>query len=99
MRIIGDQRGNVKRGAKSFYSLGSGFVHGYKWAIDYVDFGDDSALIEMTLDAFGAALRMTECAVILLEAQSVGPKPNPSRTRNYPAGLAETVTECAARYQ
>jgi hypothetical protein len=87
------------RGAKSFYSLGSGFVHGFKWAIDYVDFGDDSALIEMTLDAFGAALRMTECAVILFEAQALGLKPNPERTRNYPEGLAETVNEWAARYR
>ncbi len=64
------------RGAKSFYSLGSGFVHGFKWATDYVD--DDTDLIEMTLDAFGAALRMTECAVILFEAQAIGPKPNPA---------------------
>lgn len=87
------------RGAKSFYSLGSGFVHGFKWAIDYVDEGDDSALIEMTLDAFGAALRMTECAVILFEAQSLGPKPNPARTRNYPAGLADTIKDWAARYR
>jgi hypothetical protein len=87
------------RGAKSFYSLGSGFVHGFKWAIDYVEFGDDSDLIEMTLDAFGAAIRMTECAVILFEAQSVGPKPNPARTRNHPAGLADTVNEWATRYR
>jgi hypothetical protein len=25
------------RGAKSFYSVGSGFAHGCKWAIDYVE--------------------------------------------------------------
>lgn len=85
------------RGAKSFYSLGSGFVHGFKWAVDYVE--DDSDLIEMTLDAFGAALRMTECAVILFEAQSLGPRPNPRRTRNYPSGLADTVAEWAHRYR
>jgi hypothetical protein len=36
-----------------FYSLGSGFTHGFKWASDYVD--DDSDLMEMTLDAFGSA--------------------------------------------
>jgi hypothetical protein len=84
-------------GAKRFYSLGSGFVHGFKWAVDYVD--DDADLLEMTLDAFHSALRMTECAVSLFEAQSVGPDPNPSRKRSYPAGLAETVTEWAPRYQ
>jgi hypothetical protein len=48
------------RGAKSFYSLGSGFVHGFKWLTDYVH--DDSGLLAVTLDAFGNALRMTECA-------------------------------------
>ena len=85
------------RGAKSFYSLGSGFVHGYKWAIDYVE--DDSDLIEMTLDAFGAALRMTECAVVLFESQSLGPTPNPRRANNYPQGLAGTVAEWSARYR
>jgi hypothetical protein len=29
---------------------------------------DDSDLMEMTVDAFGSALRMTECAVSLFEA-------------------------------
>jgi hypothetical protein len=88
---------SIPIGIKRFYSLGSGFVHGFKWAVDYVD--DDADLLEMTLDAFHSALRMTECAVSLFEAQSVGPDPNPSRRRNYPAGLAETVAEWAPRYQ
>jgi hypothetical protein len=87
----------MPRGAKSFYSLGSGFVHGFKWATDYVD--DDVELLEMTVDAFGAALRMTECAVSLFEAQSIGPVPSPSRTRNYPAGLAQIIAEWAPRYR
>jgi len=86
----------MPRGAKSFYSLGSGFVHGYKWATDYVD--DDVDLLEMTVDAFGSALRMTEAAVTLFEAQSVGPQPDALRIRNYPAGLADTVSDWAARY-
>jgi hypothetical protein len=87
------------RGAKSFYSLGSGFVHGYKWAIDYVDRQDDSDLIEMTLNAFGAAVRMTESAVILFEAQSLGARPNRTRTVNYPMELADIIAEWAKRYQ
>jgi hypothetical protein len=87
----------MPRGAKGFYSLGSGFVHGFKWASDYVD--SDVELLEMTVDAFGAALRMTECAVSLFEAQSVGPVPSSSRTRNYPAGLAEIIAEWAPRYR
>ena len=85
------------RGAKSFYSLSSGFVHGFKWLTDYVT--DDSGLLEITLDAFGNAIRMTECAVSLFEAQSVGPQPDPKRVRNYPAGLADTVTDWAPRYR
>jgi len=64
-RTVLDSRSRTRqvmfpRGAKTFYSLGSGFVHGFKWAVDYVE--DDSDPIEMTLDAFGAALRMIECA-------------------------------------
>lgn len=52
---------------------------------------------KMTLDVFGAALRITECAVILFEAQSLGPRPDPWHTRNYPPGLAGTVAEWAHR--
>jgi hypothetical protein len=85
------------RSAKSFYSLGSGFVHGFKWLTDYVT--DDSGLMEVTLDAFGNALRMTECAVSLFEAQSIGPQRDPRRARNYPEGLAETVVAWAPRYR
>ncbi|AKS34674.1 hypothetical protein AFA91_25415 [Mycolicibacterium goodii] len=92
------------RRAKSFYSLGSGSVHGFKWLTDYL-FGvsgdelDDSGLLEVTLDAFGNAIRMTECAVSLFEAQSVGPRPDPRRVRNYPAGLADTVAALVPRYR
>ncbi|WP_029373840.1 hypothetical protein [Mycobacterium sp. UM_WWY] len=85
------------RDAKSFYSLSSGFVHGFKWLTDYVS--DDSDLLAVTLDAFGNALPMTECAVSLYEAQSIGPQPDPRRARNYPAGLAETVAAWAPRYR
>jgi hypothetical protein len=38
----------------------------FKWLTDYVS--DDSDLLTVTLDAFGNALRMTECAVSLYEA-------------------------------
>jgi hypothetical protein len=85
------------RGAKSFYSLSSGFVHGFKWATSYVS--DDSDLLVITLDAFGNAIRMTECAVSLYEAQSVGPRPDPRRALNYPVGLTDTVAAWAPRYR
>ena len=92
------------RSAKSFYSLGSGFVHGFKWMSGYLfdPSGkelDDSGLLEVTLVAFGNAIRMTECAVALFEAQSVGPQPAPRRTLNCPAGIADTVAEWAARFR
>ncbi|OPX05551.1 hypothetical protein [Mycobacterium sp. AT1] len=45
----------VKRHAKAFYSLGSGFVHGFKCLAGYVFDNhklDDSDLLAVTLDAF-----------------------------------------------
>lgn len=89
------------RSAKSFYALGSGFVHGFKWLRGYVfddDRLDDLGLLAVTLDAFENALRMTEAAVSLVEAQSIGPQPDPKRVRNYPAGLANIVSDLAPDY-
>jgi hypothetical protein len=90
------------RSAKAFYSLGSGFVHGFKWLAGYVFDNhelDDSGLLAVTLDAFGNALRMTEAAVSLFEAQSIGPQPDPKRLRNYPKGLADIVSDLTADYR
>lgn len=90
------------RSAKSFYSLGSGFVHGFKWLMGYVlddKVLDDSPLLAITLDSFGNAIRMTEAAVSLYEAQSIGPRPDPRRVRNYPAGLADAVASLAPHYR
>ncbi|OCB38364.1 hypothetical protein A5676_15695 [Mycobacterium malmoense] len=90
------------RSAKSFYSLGSGFVHGFKWLMGYVlddKVLDDSPLLAITLDAFGNAIRMTEAAVSLYEAQSIGPRPDPRRVHNYPAGLADAVASLAPHYR
>lgn len=91
------------RGPKSFYSLGSGFVHGFKWLSDYVfdPSGrelDDSGLLEVTLDAFMNAIRMTEAAVALFEAQATGSGPDPGRARNYPVGLDELVARLRPLY-
>jgi hypothetical protein len=52
-------------GAKMAYSWGSGFVHGYKWAVDYVP---GVRLFGMIADSLAAAINMTECAVALYEA-------------------------------
>jgi hypothetical protein len=90
------------RSAKSFYSLGSGFVHGFKWLMGYVlddKVLDDSPLLAITLDSFGNAIRMTESAVSLYEAQSIGPRPDPKRVRKYPAGLSDAVASLAPHYR
>lgn len=90
------------RSAKSFYALGSGFVHGFKWLMPYVLADgelDDTPLLAITLDAFGNAIRMTASAVALFEAQSIGPQRDPKRFRNYPDGLEDRVTDLAADYR
>lgn len=91
------------RSAKSFCSLSSGFVHGFEWQAEYLfdSSGElaDSGLLEVTLDALGNAIRMTECAVARHEAQSVGSRPDPRRVRNYPAGLAGYVEDLSPLYQ
>jgi hypothetical protein len=85
-------------GAKRFYSLASGFVHGFKWATDYIR--DDMDLLRMTADGFAAAVLMTECAVALHESQAIGsPARMASRARNYPSGVAATVAAWAERYR
>lgn len=90
------------RSAKSFYSLGSGFVHGFKWLMGYVlddKVLDDLPLLAITLDSFGNAIRMTESAVSLYEAQAIGSRPDPKRVRNYPAGLEDAVASLASLYR
>lgn len=52
-------------GVERFYSLGSGFVHGYKWAMDYVLLGE-LEMFRMVADGLAAAVGIAECAVALL---------------------------------
>ncbi|OBI14920.1 hypothetical protein A5712_29795 [Mycobacterium sp. E2327] len=56
--------------ARSFYSYGSSFIHGYKWMTDYARAGTVFTLIA---DALAVALNMVECAVCLFEAASRAP--------------------------
>jgi hypothetical protein len=48
-------------GVARFYTLGSGFAHGYKWAMDYVKTGE-SETFRMIADGIAAAVGMPECA-------------------------------------
>jgi hypothetical protein len=60
----------LESGARSFYSYGSSFIHGYKWMTEYARGGTVFALIA---DALAVALNMVECAVCLFEAASRAP--------------------------
>lgn len=82
-------------GAKRFYSLGSSFVHGYKWAVDYAR---DGHLFSMLADGFAASVNMTECAIALIEAQAQRPNGKTDREYHYPKTLAPTVREWSKLY-
>jgi hypothetical protein len=56
--------------ARSFYSYGSSFIHGYKWMTEYSRGGTVFTLIA---DALAVTLNMVECAVCLIEAASRAP--------------------------
>jgi hypothetical protein len=57
----------LESSARSFYSYGSSFIHGYKWMTDYARGGTVFTLIA---DALAVAPNMAECAVCLFEAAS-----------------------------
>ncbi|BDX32480.1 hypothetical protein TUM20985_30270 [Mycobacterium antarcticum] len=79
-----------------FYTLGSGFVHGYKWAMDYVKRELDS--FAMVADGLGAAVGMAECAVALYEAQAQRQGAPTSRQQLHPDSLRPTISNWAALY-
>lgn len=56
--------------ARSFYSYGSSFIHGYKWMTEYARGGTVFPLIA---DALAVSLNMVECAVCLFETASRAP--------------------------
>jgi hypothetical protein len=71
MHDTGEIAANGLEGAaRSFYSYGSSFIHGYKWMTDYTRGGTVFTLIA---DALAVSLNMVECAVCLFEAASRAP--------------------------
>jgi hypothetical protein len=60
----------LESSARSFYSYGSSFIHGYKWMTEYARGGTVFPLIA---DALAVSLNMAECAVCLFEAASRAP--------------------------
>ena len=82
---------------RSFYSVGSSFVHGLRWVREYMQ--RDTDLLRLTLTGFATAVIMTECAVALFEAQSINAASAGTRAQDYPAGIASTVASWSTRYQ
>jgi hypothetical protein len=76
-------------GAERFYTVGSSFVHGYKWMTAYI--GTEGDVLAQLADSLAAALIMTECAVALYEAQATHPARPLVRRKNYPGYLEPTV--------
>jgi hypothetical protein len=84
-------------GVERFYMLGSGFVHGYKWAMDYVQTGEIETF-RMVADGLAAAVGMAECAVALYEAQAQLRGAPTSRQQFYPDSLKPTIAKWSAFY-
>jgi hypothetical protein len=84
--------------ATRFYRLGSGFVHGYKWATDYIQAGELETY-RMAAEGIGIAVGMTECAVALYEAQAQrhGGAPT-NRYPYYPQQLDPTIQRWSVDY-
>jgi hypothetical protein len=83
--------------ATRFYRVGSGFVHGYKWAMDYVQTGE-LEIFRMVAEGLGVAVGMAECAVALYEAQAQRHGAEPSRKRFYPDRLQPTIVAWSSLY-
>ncbi|MBL3736977.1 Uncharacterised protein [Mycobacteroides abscessus subsp. massiliense] len=84
-------------GVERFYALGSGFVHGYKWAMDYVQTGELD-MFRMVADGLAAAVGMAECAVALYEAQAQRTGAPTLRQQHHPNVLNPTIAEWSALY-
>lgn len=80
----------LEQGARSFYSVGSSFVHGYSWMTDYARGG---VLFGMIADGLAAALNMTECAVCLYEAACRAPGGQRAVDSHVPERLEPTIGE------
>lgn len=78
----------LEQGARSFYSYGSSFVHGYSWMSDYARGG---VLFGMVADGLAAALNMTECAVCLFEAACRAPHGQRASDSHVPERLEATI--------
>ncbi|WP_235682952.1 hypothetical protein [Mycolicibacterium alvei] len=84
-------------GVERFYVLGSSFVHGFKWALRYVQTGELETF-RMVADGLAAAVGMAECAVALYEAQAQRTDAPTSRQQLHPHTLNPTIANWSALY-
>lgn len=87
----------VKHLAQATYCITSSTVHGYKWVHEHV--GDGRGLFNCLADSLAVALVMTESAVALFEAQSVGDRKNRYPRPGYPERLTQTISEWSHHYR
>jgi hypothetical protein len=85
----------LEEGARSFYSYGSSFVHGYSWMSDYARGG---RLFGMIADSLAAALNMTECAVCLYETVCRAPGGQRDADSLVPERLEPTIAQWMSIY-
>jgi hypothetical protein len=83
--------------ATRFYRVGSGFVHGCKWAFDYVQTGELETF-RRAAEGLGVAVGLAECAVALYEAQAQRHGAPTERQQFYPDTLEPTVKEWSSLY-
>lgn len=83
----------LESSARSFYSYGSSFIHGYKWMTDYARGGTVFPLIA---DALAVSLNMFECAVCLFEAASRAPGGTRPGASYVPDRFETTITAWSA---
>jgi hypothetical protein len=74
--------------ARSFYSYGSSFIHGYKWMTEYARGG---TVFTLLADSLAVSLNMTECAVCLYEAAARAPGASRPTESYLPERLEPTV--------
>lgn len=82
-----------ERSARSFYSYGSSFIHGYRWMTDY---SRDGTVWSLVAEALASSLSMTECAACLYEAASRAPGGTRSEGSYVPERLEPTIAAWSA---
>jgi hypothetical protein len=82
--------------AKRFCTVGSSFVHGYKWMAAHL--GTDEDVLAQLADRLAAAVIITECALALHQDQATHPARAVLRCSNNPPYIMSAVSLLRHRY-